>query len=72
MDEVLEIFELDLGELIEGGLQLLVAGLLLVLGVVLMVSELLVDGTFLWGVALLVLGIVAGIFALGSFLDVFF
>jgi len=72
MDEVLEIFELDLGELVEGGFQLLVAGLLLVLGVVLMVAELLVDGTFIWGLALFVLGIVAGLFAVGSFLDVFF
>ena len=72
MDEVLEIFELDLGELIEGGFQLLIAGLLLVLGVVLMVAELLVDGTFIWGAVLFVLGIVAGLFAVVSFLDVFF
>jgi len=72
MDEVLDIFELDLGELVEGGFQLLVAGLLLVLGVVLMVAELLVDGTFIWGLVLFVLGIVAGLFAVMSFLDVFF
>ncbi|QCC51871.1 hypothetical protein [Halapricum salinum] len=72
MDEVLDVFELDLGELVEGGFQLLVAGLLLVVGVVLMVAELLVDGTFIWGVALFVLGIVAGLFAVVSFLDIFF
>ena len=34
MDEVLDVFELDLGELVEGGFQLLVSALLLVLGVV--------------------------------------
>jgi hypothetical protein len=72
MDEVLDVFELDLGELVEGGFQLLVAGLLLVVGVVLMVAELLVDGTFLWGAVLFVLGIIAGLFAAVSFLDVFF
>ena len=72
MDEVLDVFELDLGELVEGGFQLLVSALLLVLGVVLMVAELLVDGTFLWGAVLFVLGIVAGLFAVVSFLDIFF
>jgi len=72
MDEILDVFELDLGELVEGGFQLLVAGLLLVAGVVLMVAELLVDGTFIWGAALFVLGIVAGVFAIASFLDIFF
>ncbi|SEP25268.1 hypothetical protein SAMN05216388_10551 [Halorientalis persicus] len=72
MDELLDVFELDLGELVEGGLQLLVAGLLLVVGVVLMVAELLVDGTFLWGALLTVLGIIAGLFAVASFFDIFF
>jgi hypothetical protein len=72
MDEILDVFELDLGELVEGGFQLLVAGLLLVVGVVLMVAELLVDGTFIWGAALFVLGIIAGLFAVVSFLDIFF
>jgi cytochrome c oxidase assembly factor CtaG len=70
MDEVFEIFEL--GELFEGGLQLLVAGVLLVLGVVLMLAELLIDGLFLWGALLFVLGIVAAVFAAASFLDIFF
>ena len=41
-------------------------------GVVLMVAELLVDGTFIWGVVLFVLGIVVGLFAVVSFLDVLF
>jgi hypothetical protein len=72
MDEILDVFELDLGELVEGGFQLLVAGLLLVVGVVLMMAELLVDGTFIWGAALFVLGIIAGLFAVVSFLDIFF
>jgi hypothetical protein len=67
MDEILDVFEL-----IEGGFQLLVASLLLVVGVVLMVAELLVDGTFIWGVVLFVLGIVVGLFAVVSFLDVLF
>lgn len=72
MDDILDVFELDLGELIEGGFQLLVAGLLLVGGIVLMMAELLVDGTFIWGAALFVLGIIAGLFAVVSFLDIFF
>jgi hypothetical protein len=72
MDEILDVFELDVSELIEGGFQLLVASLLLVVGVVLMVAELLVDGTFIWGVVLFVLGIVVGLFAVVSFLDVLF
>ena len=72
MDEVLDVFELELGELVEGGFQLLIAGLLLVAGVVLMVAELLVDGIFIWGAALFVLGIVAGLFAVMSFIDIFF
>lgn len=66
------MFELDLSELVEGGLQLLVAGLLLVAGVVLMLAELVFDGTFVWGAVLTVLGIIAGLFAVVSFLDVFF
>jgi hypothetical protein len=72
MDELLDVFELDLSELVEGGLQLVVAGLLLVAGVVLMVAELLVNGTFIWGAALFVLGIIAGLFAVVSFYDIFF
>jgi hypothetical protein len=72
MDELLDVFELDLSELVEGGFQLLVAGLLLLAGVGLMVAELLVDGTFIWGAALFVLGIIAGLFAVVSFLDTFF
>ncbi|SEO19284.1 hypothetical protein SAMN05216388_100976 [Halorientalis persicus] len=72
MDELLDVFELDLSELLEGGLQLFVSALLLVVGVVLMIAELLVDGTFIWGAVLTVLGIVAGLFAVVSFFDVFF
>jgi hypothetical protein len=72
MDELLEIFEFDLGELIEGGLQALIAGVLLILGTLLMLASVVVDGVFLWGVLLFVGGLVAGVFAVMSFLDVFF
>lgn len=72
MDEVLELFEFDLGELIEGGLQALLAGLLLLLGLVVMLASLVVDGVFLWGALLFVGGLIAGVFAVASVLDVFF
>ncbi|WP_159901751.1 hypothetical protein [Salinirussus salinus] len=72
MDEVLEIFEFDFGELVEGGLQALLAGLLLLLGVVVMLASLVVDGVFLWGALLFVGGLVAGVFAVASFFDTFF
>jgi hypothetical protein len=69
MDEILDVFELDLGEMIAGGLQALLAGFLVVLGIVLMIASILVDGLFLWGVLLLVGGLVVGVIALLSFLD---
>jgi hypothetical protein len=69
MDEILEVFELDLGEVVAGGLQALLAGLLVVLGIVLMIASILVDGLFLWGALLLVGGIVVGVVALLSLLD---
>ena len=72
MDEVLEIFELDIGELLEGGLQVLIAALLLIAGVGLMLASILIDGVFLWGALLFLGGIVAGVFAAASLLDVFF
>lgn len=72
MDDVLEIFELDIGEAIEGGFQALIAGLLLLVGVIVMAASIVVDGVFLWGALLFVGGLVAGVFALVSFLDVFF
>jgi hypothetical protein len=72
MDELLEIFEFDLGELIEGGLQALLAGVLLLLGTVVMLASIVVDGVFLWGLLLFVGGLVVGVFAVVSFFDVFF
>lgn len=70
--DVLEIFELDLSELIEGGLQAVLAVLLVAVGVVLMLSSLVIDGVFLWGVLLFVAGLLAGVFAVVSFFDTFF
>lgn len=71
MDEVLDIVDLDLGELIEGGLQLVVAVLLLITGVIFMIGSLIIDGLFIWGVVLFVGGIIAGVFAIVSFFDTF-
>ena len=72
MDEVFDIFDLDLGELIEGGLQLVLAFLLLVTGVIFMIASLIFDGLFIWGLLLFVGGIIVGIFAIVSFFDIFF
>jgi hypothetical protein len=72
MDEILEVFELDLGEVLEGGLQAVLAVLLLGLGTVLMLASLVVDGLFLWGALSFVGGLIAGVFAVVSFFDVFF
>jgi hypothetical protein len=72
MDELLDVFDLDLGELIEGGLQALLAGVLLLLGTVVMLASIVVDGVFLWGALLFVGGLVVGVFAVVSFFDVFF
>lgn len=72
MDDVLEVFELDLGEVLEGGLQAVLAAILLVVGTVLMLASLVVDGLFLWGALAFVAGLIAGVFAVASFLDVFF
>ena len=72
MDEVFDIFDLDLGELIEGGLQLVIAVLLLITGVIFMIGSLIIDGLFIWGVLLFVGGIIAGVFAIASFFDTFF
>jgi hypothetical protein len=69
MDELLEVFEFDLGELVEGGLQALLAGLLVSVGVALLIASIVVDGVFLWGALLVVVGLVVGVFALVSFLD---
>ena len=66
MDELLEIFEFDLGELIEAGLQALLAGLLLILGIIVMAASIVVDGVFLWGALLFVAGLVVGVFAVVS------
>ena len=72
MDEVFDIFDLDLGELIEGGLQLVIAVLLLITGVIFMIGSVIIDGLFIWGVLLFVGGIIAGVFAIASFFDTFF
>jgi hypothetical protein len=70
--DVLEIFEFDLGELLEGGLQAVLAGLLLLVGVVVMLASIVVDGVFLWGALLFVGGLVVGVFAVVSVFDAFF
>ena len=70
--DVLEIFEFDLGELLEGGLQAVLAGLLLFLGVVVMLASIVVDGAFLWGALLFVGGLVVGVLAVVSVFDAFF
>ena len=72
MDEVFEIFDLELGELLEGGLQLLLSVLLLFTGFIFMLGSLIFDGLFIWGLLLFVGGIIVGIFAIISFLDIFF
>jgi hypothetical protein len=72
MDDVLEVFEFDIGEILEGGLQAILAAVLLLLGVVLMLASIVVDGLFLWGALAFLGGLVAGVFAVVSFLDVFF
>jgi hypothetical protein len=72
MDEVFDIIDFDLGELIEGGLQLVLAFLLLVTGVIFMVASLIFDGLLIWGVVLFIGGIIVGIFAIVSFFDIFF
>ncbi|QSG09328.1 hypothetical protein [Halapricum desulfuricans] len=71
MDEVFDIFELDLGELLESGLQAVLAVLLLAIGIVLMLAAIVVDGVFLWGLLLFVGGIVVGVFSVISFFDTF-
>jgi hypothetical protein len=70
--DVLEIFEFDLGELLESGLQAVLAGLLLLVGVVVMLASIVVDGVFLWGALLFVGGLVVGVFAVVSVFDAFF
>jgi hypothetical protein len=70
--DVLEIFEFDLSELLEGGLQAVLAGLLLLVGVVVMLASIVVDGVFLWGALLFVGGLVVGVFAVVSVFDAFF
>ena len=72
MDEVLEVVDFDLGELLEGGLQALLAGFLLVVGVVVMLASIVVDGAFLWGLLIFVGGLIVGVFAVVSFFDAFF
>ncbi|QSG12238.1 hypothetical protein HSBGL_1827 [Halapricum desulfuricans] len=71
MDEVFDIFELDLGELLESGLQAVLAVLLLAIGIGLMLAAIVVDGVFLWGLLLFVGGIVVGVFSVISFFDTF-
>lgn len=61
MDELFEIFDLDLGELLTGALALVGAVLLGGLGVVLMLASLVIDGLFLWGLGLVVVGIILGL-----------
>jgi hypothetical protein len=69
MDDVLDVFEFDLGELVEGGLQLALAAVLLLVGLLLMILELLFDGVFLWGLLLFVGGIVVAVLGALSLLD---
>jgi hypothetical protein len=72
MDEVLEIVDFDLGELLEGGLQALLAGFLLVVGIIVMLASIVVDGAFLWGLLIFVGGLIVGVLAVVSFFDAFF
>jgi hypothetical protein len=69
MDDVLDVFEFDLGELVEGGLQLVLAAVLLLVGLLLMVLELVLDGVFLWGLLLFIGGVVVAVLGALSLLD---